>query len=194
MLTPVRGCGIVSGHATGGLEMRRLGGLAALLTVMVGALVAATPAQAAISAACQSRSNTYLFWPLGHDARPVAGFEAFPVPHLELYRGKLSTRFPDAAADGYIDGLGSAGADKKCERGKSAFASGGVSQATTVTAQASIVCGFGVKVVHRLGKVRGGARIQTLRKGKPVVDARMKQTGSTIRYDKRYCQTMPAPN
>lgn len=166
---------------------------AVVLTAFVGAMASTTSAQAAISAACQSKSNTYLFWPQGHDARPVAGFQAFPVPHLELYRGKLSTRFPDSAADGYIDSLGSAGADKKCDRGKAAFSSNKVARVKTVTAPASVVCGFGVNVVHRLGKVNGGARIQTLRRGKAVVDATIKQTGSSIRYDRRYCETKPAP-
>lgn len=153
----------------------------------------AAPASAAINAECASKTNSYLFWPQGHQERPVAGFPAFPIPHLEVYRGKLTTKFPDNANDGYLDAQGNVGADKKCKRTKAGFAKGSVQSARTATAEGNVVCGFGVNVVHRIGKVSGGARLQTLRNGTPVVDATMKAAGSRIRYDSRYCTLKAAP-
>jgi hypothetical protein len=143
------------------------------------ALVLTAPAEAAQAGACGRKSVSILFWPKGHNARPGAGFPKFKTPHVEVYGGKHTKKFP-TATDVYLDSTGAASLAGQCSVGVTKF-SGKAVDGTTRTAAGNIVCGFGETVGYTMGKIKGGARLQiVLADGDVAVDLRIKRSGSRI--------------
>jgi hypothetical protein len=162
--------------------------LAALLAGVAPAAQAKTQ-----SASCGSSSGSFLFWPKGHGKRPKAGFPEFRVPHLELYAGKHTTSFPDAAQDAYLDATGAAGAAKRCTSKAGKFV-GASSADRTSTAAANLQCAYGGVATYRLGKTSYGSRLQVvIPAAGVVVDVKMRLSGSTIAYASGICKAQAPP-
>lgn len=174
---------------------RRIGLILVLAAAAaVGALAAPVQAAGGIEAQCNSKSGRYMFWPHGHPAVPSIGFPAFPIPHLELYRG-TGKSFPDSAEDAYIDATGAAGAAKRCRSTPAGFINAHVNHSKSTKKTHEISCNFRHHVSYRLSKVNGGSHLQTvLSGGAVVVDVKMAPRGSKITWDKRYCKALPPPH
>jgi len=158
---------------------------------LIAPFALAAPAQGAGAGACGRKAVSILFWPKGHNARPGAGFPKFKTPHVEVYGGKHTTKFP-RATDVYLDSAGNAQLAGQCSVGVAKF-SGKAVDGTTRTAAGNIVCSFGETVGYTYGKISGGARFQiVLRNGDVAVDLRIKKTGSKVSFSSK-CKAHAPP-
>ena len=159
-------------------------------TIVLGLFASAAPAQAATLAGCPGTSVSVLFWPKGHNARPGAGFPKFKTPHVEVYSGKHTTKFPSKASTAYLDAKGTASVAGQCSIGIAKF-SGKAFDGTTRTSAGNIICSGTASYV--LGKIKGGARLQIFTgKGDIALDLKIKGTGSTAKFSSA-CKAQAPP-
>lgn len=182
--------------------MRRLAlaGLALAIAAGVAAgAFARDRASAAGPVACGSAKQfTYLFWPQGHPAIPSVNFPAFPVPHMEIYTGSDPT-FPNSASAGFLSAQGG-GFAKSCKAARQGRAAP-IQRRKTSTQTGRLTCTFPRSPLQTISKAGGGSVLTTVEPAKPgttgkpqvEVTATIKDTGSTLVYDGKYCKLGPAP-
>jgi hypothetical protein len=144
---------------------------------------------------CPQKQASFLYWPHGHDARPQAGFPAFPTPHLEIYGGLHDTTFPPTPI-GYIDASGKAQSSSECTQPVlSSLSRDDIPHSEKVRGKAkNVQCKFGEKVRLVFSAVDVGARVDAvLGDGTRVVQVRIKNTGSSIVFNDRKCDVKDPP-
>jgi hypothetical protein len=155
------------------------------------AFAAPSPAKTMQASCSGTKSASFLFWPKGHDARPGAGFPKFKTPHLEVYAGKHSTKFPNNAIRAYLDSKGTASVAKSCTTKSASFAPARVGKARTTAAY--FVCAVASPLVFRLGKISGGSRLQALLGEEVVIDLRITASGSKAVFNPAACAAKAPP-
>ena len=171
--------------------------LLAITGVAAAALIAPSTGSAAlrIKYKCPQKSASFLYWPHGHDARPQAGFPAFPTPHLEIYGGLHDTTFPPQTI-GYIDASGGATTSRDCtNKGTTGLSRDDIPHDQKIRGKAkNIQCRFGEKIQLVFTQVQEGARVDAvLGNGTRVVQVRMKGSGSSIVFNNRKCDVKDPP-
>jgi hypothetical protein len=183
--------------------MRRLG-LAWAVLVLVAATAASAPAGERAAAlgpvTCgTAKQFTYLFWPQGHQAIPSINFPAFPVPHLELYKG-FDPTFPNPGLAAAVNAQAGGGFAPGCAKAKVGHAAP-ISHPKTTTATGELQCTFPRPPVQTILKAAGGFVLQTIEPPKAgstskptvVASATIKPTGSTLLFDPMPCKLIAAP-
>jgi hypothetical protein len=171
--------------------------LLAIVALAATALIAPSAGGAAVRAKvkCPQQKASFLYWPHGHEARPQAGFPAFPTPHLEIYGGLHDTTFPPTPI-GYIDATGSSQSSSECTQpAMSTLTRDDIPHAQKIRGKAkNVQCKFGEKIRLVFSQVSKGARVDAvLGDGTRVVQVRMKNSGSSIVFNKRRCDVEDPP-
>jgi len=171
--------------------------LLAVVGLAAAALIAPSTGGAALRVKykCPQKSASFLYWPHGHDARPQAGFPAFPTPHLEIYGGRHDTTFPPQTI-GYIDSSGSAQTSSECtSKGTTGLSGDDIPHDQKIRGKAkNIQCKFGEKIQLVFTQVQEGARVDAvLGDGTRVVQVRMKGSGSSIVFNNHRCDVKDPP-
>jgi hypothetical protein len=183
--------------------MRRLALVATSLLISAG-LAASVPAgdRAATvgPVACgTAKQFTYLFWPQGHPAIPSVNFPAFPIPHLELYKGSDAT-FPNAATAAVVNAQTGGGFARSCKAAKQGRAAP-IQKPRTTTQTGALTCTFPRAPLQTILKAAGGFVLLTVEPAKPgttgkpqvEVSVTIKATGSTLAFDAKVCKLGAAP-
>ena len=190
--------------------VRRFVGVIVALAVAVGVGVSTTSASLthATSAArvnCRSAKLTFFFWPGGHNAVPSINFPSFPYPHLELY--KSANTYPN---QNFFAGIGFGptgqpygGFAPACAKVKSNKLINSKPAKTKTAQPTMLVCNFPKAVQLDITRpastpVTVGiramlvtrARTAPLQVSANIVDA---PTGSTLRFNGKYCKAFPPP-
>ena len=183
--------------------MRRLA-LVATSSLISAGLAASAPAgdRAATvgPVACgTAKQFTYLFWPQGHPAIPSVNFPAFPIPHLELYKGADPT-FPNTAFAAGVNAQAGGGFAPGCKAAKQGRA-GPLSRPKTTTETGELTCTFPRAPLQTINKASGGYVLTTVEPAKPGAAGKpqievlvtIKAMGSTLAYDGKVCKLGAAP-
>jgi hypothetical protein len=175
------------------------------------ALLAATAPTAPAGVCAGVTAVDVFFWPQGHGAVPELNFPAFPPPHLELYRSGFPS---DPAFLAYANASTASYSSSCVPAGRPPGWAGGPEQRSTV--QQRLRCALPADADARRGpwtrvilqkkrvRVKGKLRTRTIRRtvtigstftvsagGGALVQARIGRTGSSLRWDSRYCAAIP---
>ena len=171
--------------------------LLAIVALAGTALIAPSTGSAALRVKykCPDKKASFLWWPHGHGARPQAGFPEFKTPHMEIYGGLHDTTFP-VQTIGYIDASGSAQTSSECtSKGTTNLSSKDIPHSQKIKGKAkNIQCKFGEKINLVFTQVQEGARVDAvLGDGTRVVQARTKNSGSSIVFNNKRCEVEDPP-
>lgn len=171
--------------------------LLAIVALAGTALIAPSTGSAALRVKykCPDKKASFLWWPHGHGARPQAGFPEFKTPHMEIYGGFHDTTFP-VQTIGYIDASGSAQTSSECtSKGTTNLSNNDIPHSQKIRGKAkNIQCKFGEKINLVFTQVQEGARVDAvLGDGTRVVQARTKNSGSSIVFNNKRCDVEDPP-
>jgi hypothetical protein len=181
--------------------MRRLA-FASMLVLAAAAVVAGASAHDRAlppsPVSCGSAKQfSYVFWPTGHPAIPQINFPAYPVPHMEVYRGSDPT-YPNPALVGVANAQAGGGFAASCKAAKLGRTTP-LAKAGATTQAGLLVCSFPRAPLHEVVKTPGGYLWVSAEPGKAgaaaqvEVSATFKSAGSTLSYDRKACKLAAAP-
>ncbi len=177
--------------------MRRVALLVLVVACGAASAVAALarPADKVLSLSTCGKAThyTFLFWPHGHPAIASVGFPAFPIAHLEAYRG-VGPTYPDGhfVASVVANGVGAPRAGCVAVLPIAGIVYHGKSSTTSTTA---LVCTFPKAPIHKFVRLSsGGSGYAVINPPKlRVVYAQLKLAGSKLSYDASFCHRTPPP-
>ena len=138
---------------------------------------------------CGQKQLTFLWWPAGHGASQQYNFPAFPLPHVEVYKGSTTT-FSEDAFLAYFDDHGEPHFEPACKPVSSSAKPKAITSKKSQTGSAVLVCKFTKTPTLQVITGTDSATMNAIVSNEVAASLKLGQNGA-LTYNSTVCKAKP---